>query len=348
MPRRAVRRGRDCAGPPARSGRGRPRSVRRAGRRAPACTRGPRSARSGARGSPESAGRRPPGGARAPRSRFASAAGRACAGSTRRAAGRRRSGEELGMVVVEAEHEAHVLDARVALGCDQNRRRRAPGGPAPARAGPRPRSCARSSPSRTSRVASPAWRPETRSEYGPRGESRAWTGSCRTSSILLTPADGVNERRNAKAAARGQTIPEHRWFRLSPMLRRVASRVSMRSRERKLRLFLEAFAPGPGDDGRRRRRHGRAVRRRLVGQLLRGALPVAGADHRRRHHRARPLSRRVPRDFGGARRRPGAAVRRRRRSTSRSRTRSSSTSPAAARASAGSSTSSAASRGASS
>jgi len=29
------------------------------------------------------------------------------------------------------------------------------------------------------------------------------------------------------------------------MLRRVASRVSMRSRERKLQLFLEAFHPGP-------------------------------------------------------------------------------------------------------
>ena len=29
------------------------------------------------------------------------------------------------------------------------------------------------------------------------------------------------------------------------MLRRVASRVSMRSRERKLRLFLEALGPGP-------------------------------------------------------------------------------------------------------
>src|SRR5271170_6081539 len=29
------------------------------------------------------------------------------------------------------------------------------------------------------------------------------------------------------------------------MLRRVASRVSMRSRERKLRLFVETFAPGP-------------------------------------------------------------------------------------------------------
>ena len=30
------------------------------------------------------------------------------------------------------------------------------------------------------------------------------------------------------------------------MLRRVASRVSLRSRERKLRLFLETFEPGPG------------------------------------------------------------------------------------------------------
>src|SRR4051795_11789889 len=30
------------------------------------------------------------------------------------------------------------------------------------------------------------------------------------------------------------------------MMRRAASRVSMRSRERKLRLFLELLAPGPG------------------------------------------------------------------------------------------------------
>ena len=74
------------------------------------------------------------------------------------------------------------------------------------------------------------------------------------------------------------------------MLRRVASRVSLRSRERKLQLFLELLAAGPRHDRRRRRRHRRALRRRLDRQLLRGALPLAGADHRRRAHRARARS----------------------------------------------------------
>ena len=106
---------------------------------------------------------------------------------------------------------------------------------------------------------------------GPAGESRAWTGSCRTRSILLTAADGVNERRSRMPRHAGKQFPSIRRSSLSPMLRRVASRVSMRSRERKLRLFLESFEPGPETTVDRRRRHGRAVRRRLVRQLLRGA-----------------------------------------------------------------------------
>ena len=75
------------------------------------------------------------------------------------------------MVVVEAEHEPHVLDACFALGGDEDRRRRPPARPGRARAGPPTAIVARSSPSRTSRVASPAWRPERRSEYGPRGRA---------------------------------------------------------------------------------------------------------------------------------------------------------------------------------
>ena len=71
------------------------------------------------------------------------------------------------------------------------------------------------------------------------------------------------------------------------MLRRVASRVSLRSRERKLRLFLELLQPGPEttvvDVGVTDAPFGAGSTR----QLLRGALPVAGADHRRR---ARPSS----------------------------------------------------------
>ena len=58
----------------------------------------------------------------------------------------------------------------------------------------------------------------------------------------------------------------------------------------------------------------------LERQLLRGALPVAGADHGGRAHRARPLRRRVPDGDGRAGRRARAAVRRRRSSTSASRT----------------------------
>ena len=99
---------------------------------------------------------------------------------------------------------------------------------------------------------------------------------------------------------------------LFPMVHRTAARISLRSRERKLRLFLDLFQPGPGDDRRRRRRDRRAVRRRLERQLLRGALPVARADHRRRPHRARPLRGRVPDRDGRARRRARASVRRRR------------------------------------
>ena len=61
------------------------------------------------------------------------------------------------------------------------------------------------------------------------------------------------------------------------MLSRVASRVSLRSRERKLRLFHELLQPGPEttvvDVGVTDAR----VRRRVDGQLLRGALLVAGA-----------------------------------------------------------------------
>ena len=96
------------------------------------------------------------------------------------------------------------------------------------------------------------------------------------------------------------------------MVHRAAARVSLRSRERKLRLFLDLFHPGPSttvvDVGVTDAPFGRRIER----QLLRGALPVARADHRRRPHRARPLRRRVPDGDGRARRRARASVRRRR------------------------------------
>ena len=135
---------------------------------------------------------------------------------------------------------------------------------------------------------------------------------------------------------------------LFPMVHRAAARISLRSRERKLRLFLDLFQPGPRDDGRRRRRDRRAVRGRLERQLLRGALPVARADHRRRPHRARPLRRRVPDRDGRARRRARASLRRRRVRPRLLERRRSSTSPAGATGSGSSSRSSAASPGRSS
>ena len=95
---------------------------------------------------------------------------------------------------------------------------------------------------------------------------------------------------------------------------------------------------------RRRRRHRRAVRRRLDGQLLRGALPVARPGHGRRAHRARPLRRRVPGGHAPSRRTAASCPSPTASSISASRTPSSSTSPAAGRGSGGSSTSSAASR----
>ena len=78
---------------------------------------------------------------------------------------------------------------------------------------------------------------------------------------------------------------------------RLADAVSLRSRKRKLRLFLDELQPtadttvldvgvdelGFGD-GRRLR----------DAQLLRGALPVAGADHGARPPRRRPLPRALP------------------------------------------------------
>jgi hypothetical protein len=63
--------------------------------------------------------------------------------------------------------------------------------------------------------------------------------------MMQVAPDRVNARRSvtagrgARAPSGGGEYAERR------MLRRVASRVSLRSRERKLRLFLELFRPGP-------------------------------------------------------------------------------------------------------
>src|SRR5271154_3713338 len=165
---------------------------------------------------------------------------------------------------------------------------------------------ARSSPSRTSRVASPACRPDRRSEYGPAGESLAWTGSCRIQSILLAGPDGVNEFRQCTHNSRAKRV----YSLADATPGRVAGvHAEPRAEAAALSRVVRARA---GDDGDRRRCDGRAVRWRLVRQLLRGLVSVAAADHRRGRHRARSLPRRVPFRPGRLRGRTRASLRRRR------------------------------------
>ena len=98
--------------------------------------------------------------------------------------------------------------------------------------------------------------------------------------------------------------PRTRYF---PAMR-LADSISLRSRERKLRLFLEELRPGPTTTvldvgrGRARLRRGRRLR---DAELLRGALPVARA-----HHGARPSRRRgLPVALPAHPLRPGRRVR---------------------------------------
>ena len=128
-------------------------------------------ARSRARPAAGSAGRRRRAGARGRRWRCAAAAGRGARASPRRSAGRGEAAQELGVVVLEAEREANVLDARLARGLDARSCRRGAARPARARARRRRRSSRRSAlatrfASRRSRAGR-----RVRSEYGPRGRS---------------------------------------------------------------------------------------------------------------------------------------------------------------------------------
>ena len=132
------------------------------------------------------------------------------------------------------------------------------------------------------------------------------------------------------------------------MLRRVASQVSLRSRERKLRLFLDLLAPGPEttvvDVGVTDAPFGGGSSDNFFEAMYPWPERITAVGHTEldRFTAAFPARCRPCAPTAASCRSPTA------RSTSGSRTRSSSTSPAAATASGGSCTSSAASRGASS
>ena len=196
----------------------------------------------------------------------------------------REAAQELRVVVVEPEREAHVVDAAVA-------------------ARPRRRSCRR----RAAPLATRSSRSSTR-------EHRRDTMPSVTTRVasLAMPAREPQRVRalRLKLGADGHPAESRDTLRRCCAGSRRGCR--MRSRERKLQLFLELSQPGPEttvvDVGVTDAPFGGGSTR----QLLRGALPVARADHRRRPHRARPLRRRVPAGAGRSRRRPRAAVRRRR------------------------------------
>ena len=200
--------------------------------------------------------------------------------------------QELGVVVVEAEHEPHVVDTCLARRDDDDRAVGA---------------------LRCLHLLEPSLDPDRRAETCRRRRARSAHRSPRPSAAARGSRITVVHRRGA---ARPSGARRHRYARRrlgesawsgasrehvaprrlrevrQPMLSRVASRVSLRSRERKLRLFHELLRPGPEttvvDVGVTDAPFGGGLDR----QLLRSALPVARADHRRRRHRSRHGSRR--------------------------------------------------------
>ena len=123
-----------------------------------------------------------------------------------------------------------------------------------------------------------------------------WWRSRRSSLPAAGSAAAPGARRATPCGAGGAVSASARAVTLRVVVHRVAARVSLRSRERKLRLFLELFRPGPEttvvDVGVTDAPFGGGSTR----QLLRGALSVAGADHRRSATRSSTASRpRFPR-----------------------------------------------------
>ena len=132
---------------------------------------------------------------------------------------------------------------------------------------------------------------------------------CRWPSLLrrlplgpVGPRDGAGGARPRSACA----------VTLFPMVHRAAARISLRSRERKLRLFLELFQPGPEttvvDVGVTDAPFGDGSSDNFFEALYPWPERITGVGP----HRARPLRGRVPDGDGRARRRARAAVRRRR------------------------------------
>src|SRR5581483_11678281 len=194
--------------------------------------------------------------------------------------------EQLGVVVVEPEHETHVVDAGVALRAHGNRA-----------VLPLDREHAlRSSVDCDRRVVCPAAHDACRIA----GQTPRETQRVRTARLQLGGHGHTFDPTHLRGAVPSADGPAPRLVDLAAKPRAEASPLSRAVRSR------------PRHDRARRRRHRRAVRRRIDRQLLRGALPVAGAHHRGRRHGARSLSRRVPGRTRGAGRRAGSAVRRRR------------------------------------
>ena len=111
--------------------------------------------------------------------------------------------QELRVVVVDAEHEAHLLEALLARAPGRRRCRRAAATRAPARARSPPANVIVITPSRTTRVASLPCRAESRSEYGPRGLS-----SAAITRATLAPAPAYRDPRPRRWAPRLGTSEE--------------------------------------------------------------------------------------------------------------------------------------------
>src|SRR5690606_38844644 len=88
---------------------------------------------------------------------------------------------------------------------------------------------------------SDAYRADSRSEYGPRG--RSVVSGIRPS--LAGAAERAGRSRGCGGRRPRRPMLRRRRGYAQAMLRGAASRVSLRSRERKLALFLELFEPGP-------------------------------------------------------------------------------------------------------
>src|SRR5262249_31575471 len=130
------------------------------------------------------------------------------------------------------EGEAHVVDARVALRLD-----------ADGAVGPLPRADALEAVCAGERRGEHAAAERPRRVAGETGREpervrAAWSELCRDHRPTVAAAPAA-----PRAVGRGRD-PRRPGY-AHPMLRRAAGRVSLRSRERKMRLFLETFAPGP-------------------------------------------------------------------------------------------------------